>query len=334
MQLQKKRVVIQKVFIHKKAMILMGWKQVKKFLPIIGIGIFVYLLIKLDVVKIFREIEKVDLSYLVIVVALVLLFFVTQTTKWFVIARKQKIDVSFGEAFKINLASNFYGFITPAKIGSIIRVDYLKSKGDTGKGISNFVIDKVLDLSSLFILAIGFGFIFYKGIISSAYLFSIIGIFLLMITFSFIFYKKGSGKVILKFVYRVLIPSKMKEKSRELFDSFYKDMPSLGFLSFVFIINLINWIVDYTGMYFMALSLGINIGFIPFLAILPIVTLVGMIPITINGFGTKEVTMISLFGLFGVGAVKIFSISILNIVLTGVIPSIIAMLFLFRKERE
>ena len=39
----------------------MGWKQVKKFLPIIGIGIFVYLLIKLNVVKILKQIENVNL---------------------------------------------------------------------------------------------------------------------------------------------------------------------------------------------------------------------------------------------------------------------------------
>ena len=314
-------------------MILMRWNRIKKFLPIIGVGLFVYLLIKYKVVNILKEIENVNLSYLAIAVSLVLFFFVTQTTKWFVIAKKQRINVSFWEAFKINLVSNFYGFVTPAKIGSIIRVDYLKNKGDTGRGISNFVIDKVLDLGSLFILAIAFGFVFYQKIISSAYLFFIISIFLLMISVSFIFYKKNAGKPILRFVHRILIPERMKEKSRELFDSFYRDMPSLGFLFFVFIINLVNWIVDYTGMYFMALSLGIDIGFIPFLAILPISTLVAQIPITINGFGVREVTMISLFGLFGVEAVKVLSMSVLNILITAVIPSIIAMLFLFRRER-
>jgi len=311
----------------------MRWKQVRKFLPIIGIGIFIYLLIKLDVTKVLREIENVNLYYLAIAIILVLIFFVTQTLKWFVIARKQKINVPFKEAFKINLVSNFYGFITPSKIGSIIRVDYLKDRGDTGRGLSNFVIDKILDLSSLFILAIGFGFIFYEKIISSFYLYFIIAIFLLMITISFIFYKKDASKPFLRFVHRILIPKKMKEKSKELFDSFYKEMPSLGFLFPVFLLNLVNWIIDYAGMYFMALALGIDIGFIPFLAILPITTLVAQIPITINGFGTREITMISLFGLFGIAAVKIFSMSILNILITSVIPSIFAILFMFRRER-
>jgi len=313
----------------------MRWKKVVRLLlSLIGISIFIWLLIKLNIVKVIQEIESVNWYYLTLASIFVMIFFVTQTIKWFIIARKQKINLSFGEAFRINLVSDFYGFITPAKLGSIIRVDYLKNKGDTGRGLSNFVIDKVLDLSSLFILAIGFSFIFYEKIISSIYLYFIIGIFLLMIIFSLIFYKKSVSKPFLKFVYRIFIPRKMKEKSRELFDSFYKEMPSLGFLFFALIINLVNWIIDYSAMYFMSLSLGIDIGFIPFLAVLPISTLVAQIPITISGLGTRELTMISLFGLFGVPAIKIFSMSILNIIITNIIPSIIAIPFLFRRERK
>jgi len=132
----------------------------------------------------------------------------------------------------------------------------------------------------------------------------------------------------------MVIPKRMKEKSKILFGSFYDDIPSIPFLSLVFIVNLFNWIVDYAGMYFMGLALGINIGFIPFLAILPISTLIAQIPITINGYGTRELAMISLFGFFGVEAVKIFSLSILNIILTNIIPSLFAILLIFLRKRK
>jgi hypothetical protein len=313
----------------------MKWKQIRKFLPVIGIGLFIYLLIKLDIKKIFLEIENINLSYIAIALILIALFFVTQTLKWFIIARKQKIAIPFKDAFMINLISSFYGFITPSKIGSVMRVDYLREYNpNTGKGFSNFVIDKVLDLSSLFVFAITFAFIFYEEIISTTYLYVIIGFFALLIFLSFFFYKKERSKPLLRFVYRVLIPNRMKEKSKMLFGSFYEDIPSLPFLFFAFIVNLFNWIVDYSGMYFMCLALGINIGFIPLLAILPISTLVAQIPITINGYGIRELTMITLFGLFGVGAVKVFSMSILSIFLTNVIPSLFAILFIFLRKRK
>ncbi len=315
----------------------MKWKTVKKFFPVIGVGIFVYLLIKLDVTKVFTEIGNLNLFYLSLAFLSVILFFTTQTLKWFVIARKQKIKIPFRDAFRINLISSFYGFVTPSKIGSVMRVDYLKKyNAETGKGLSNFAMDKILDLSSLFILAIGFGFIFAQKIVSAAYFYTIIFIFLLMIAISLIIYKREATKPFLRFVYRKLIPDKFKERSKTIFNSFYQDMPSLGFLFFAFAINLINWIVDYAGIYFMGRALGIDIGFIPFLAILPISTLVAQIPITISGLGTRELTMIGLFALFGVEGVKVLSMSILNLFITNIIPSIAAIIFLFfsRKDRR
>lgn len=313
----------------------MEWKRVRKIIPIIGIALFVYLLIKLDVTKIFKEIQNINLLYVLIALGLSVLFLVTQTLKWFVIARKQKISVPFKEAFKINLIGNFYGFITPSKIGSVMRADYLRDyRGNAGKGLSNFFMDKVLDLSSLFVLAITFAFIFYREIVSSAYLYVIIGIFILMVSLSLFFYKKEASKPFLRFIYHRIIPQRMKEKSKLLFSAFYEDMPSLPFLFLIFLVNLFNWIIGYAGMYFMGLALGINLGFIPFLAILPIATLIAQIPITIDGLGTRELTMISLFGLFNVEAVKVFSMSILNIVLINVIPAFFAICLIFVRRKK
>jgi len=317
----------------------MRWKQVRKFLPIIGIGIFVYLLIKLDILKVIQQVKNVNLFYILLAFILTFFFLIIQTVKWYVIARKQKITIPFIDAFKINLISSFYGFVTPSKIGSIMRIDYLnRYKGNTGKGLSNFVIDKVLDLSSLFILTLVFGFLFYKSLISNSYWYLICAMFGVMIILSLILYRKESSKRFLKFVHRLFIPKKLKEKSRELFNSFYEDMPSLGFLSFVFVINLFNWVIDYIAIYFMSLSLGIEIGYIPFLVIMIISTLVAQIPITINGLGTREITLISLFGLFGIESVKVFSMSILNIIITTIVPAIFAIILLlgkeFRRERK
>jgi hypothetical protein len=314
----------------------MKWRTFKKYLPIIGIGIFVYLLIKLDITKVFDEIKNINLNYLLIAIALVLIFFTTQTLKWFIIARKQKIKVPFCDAFKINLISNFYGFITPSKIGSIIRMDYLKKYGgDTGKGLSNFAIDKVLDLISLFFLVIFFGFIFYKEkVISIVSLEIIILIFSIFVLSFLFFYKKENSKPVLRFIYRRLIPERLKEKGKAIFESFYQDNPNYLFLLLAFLINLANWILNYAIIFVIGLSLGINIGFIPFLLILPISTLVAQIPITIDGLGTRELTMINLFGLFGVEAVKVLSTSILSILIVSVIPGALAIIFSLSDKNE
>jgi glycosyltransferase 2 family protein len=314
-------------------MILMKWDKIRKFLPIVGISIFVYLLIKLDITKVFGEFKTLNWNYLSIALILMVVFFTTQTLKWFVIARRQKITVPFKEAFKINLISSFYGFVTPSKVGSIVRMNYLKKYGgDTGKGISNFIVDKVLDLSSLFILVVGFGLLINQKLVSENYFYFVLAMFIAMVSFFLIFYKKSNTQFLLKWIYRKFIPERLKDKTRTLFESFYRDMPSLGFLIFAFGINLLNWIVNYTVLYFTSLALGIDVKFSYFLIILPISTLVAQIPITINGLGTRELTMISLFGILGISAVKVFSMSLLSIVITNIIPSILAIIFLLKKE--
>lgn len=315
----------------------MNWKKIKRFLPIIGIGIFVYLIIKLNIVKVLKQISSINFFYIALAISITFVFFISQTLKWFIVARKQKIKIPFWDAFKINIITNFYGFITPAKVGTIIRADYLKKyDGGPGRGVSNFFIDKVLDLSSLFFLTIIFGFIFYSRnkLVSLNLLYFLIGIFLMIMLFSFLFYKKDASKFLLRIVYKRFIPNKAKEKARIAFDSFYENMPSLRFLFFVFIINLISWVINYIVFYFVGLSVGINAGLVIFLSILPISTLVAQIPITINGLGTRELTMISLFGASGVEAIKVFTTSILTIIIMSIIPSIIAIFFTLGKKEE
>jgi len=303
------------------------WKNIKRWLPIIGIALFVYILFKLDVGSIINVVANANINYLLIAILFVVLLFFPQTLKWWVIARKQKINIGFLEAFKINIIANYYGFITPSKLGAIVRAGYLKKyAGGFAKGISNFVLDKVLDLSSLFFLAIVFSYIFRDKlqILNAGYLILLFGVLIFAL---FVLIKKERSKFFLGIVFRKFVPKKLKQKAKIAFDSFYEDMPSYGFLLGVFLINILTWIMIYLISYFIGLSLGINLSFIYFLAILPIATVVAQIPITISGLGTREATMIGLFGLFNIEPILVFSMSMIAIILTNIIPAIIAIVW-------
>ncbi len=308
------------------------WSKFKKVLPIIGVAIFVYIILKLDLSKIIESIKEAKLIWLIISVLFLFVYFILQTYKWFLIAKFQKIPVLFKEALRINLITFLYGFITPSRVGSVLRADYLKKYAkNIGKGISNFVIEKVIDVAALFSMAIVFGFAFRdKFSFDMSYL---IIVFVVFVALSLIFIKKQRSKAFLKLFFRKFVPKKYKEEAKITFDSFYEDMPKKRYLFLVFLVTVLTWITNYTMVYFIGVSLGITLGIIPFMAILPLSTLIAQIPITIAGLGTREATMISLFGLFGVGAVKVFSMSLIGLVLGGVIPSIIA-IFLILKNKD
>ena len=266
----------------------MKMKNWKKYTSFIGIVIFIYLLFKINVKNVLYELTKANLLFLILALAIVPFVFFVETYKWFYIAKKQKIGISLKEAFKINLISNFYGFVTPAKIGSIIKIEYLKKyTKNIGKGVSNFVLDKILDLCSIVFLGIVFSFIFRDKIfISFSYL---IILFITLIFGLFLLVDKEKTKVMLRLFYNRLLPEKLKKKAKITFHSFYEDMPKKRFFFIFFFLNLLNWIFIYFTNYIIGLSLGINLNFIYFLAIFPFATLVSLLPISINGLGCQDV---------------------------------------------
>jgi len=308
--------------------------KLQKYLPIIGILIFLYILFKLNISEILKEFANVKIAFLLIAGFFVLILLFAETFKWFVIARVQTTKIPFREAFKINIIGLFYAFITPSKLGGIIRAEYLKKYNNQkrGKGLSNYVLDKVLDICSLIFMTLIFSFVF-KNLIPISFSYYFLIIFILLITALVVFRDEKKSRALLRIFYKKFIPDRIKEKTKESFYSFYENMPNKKYFGLFFLFNLLNWIAGYTVSYFVGLSLGISISFFYFLAILPIATLVGQIPITISGLGTREAVMISFFGILGVGATKVFSMSIITLFISGVLPSLIAS-FLIIKEKE
>lgn len=310
-------------------------RKIKKYLPIIGIIIFIYILFRLNLSEIFREISNAKINLILIAVLLLFVYFTNETLKWFSIARMQMMQISFIEALKINIMCHFYGFLTPAKLGTVIRAEYLRKYNNNklGKGISNYILDKILDMTSLVLFALVFSFVF-KKILPSSYLYYFFFMLIILVASLLVFIDQRRSKAILRIFYRKLIPEKDKRKVREGFYSFYQDMPKKRYFILFSALNLLNWAVLYLSVFFIGLSLGVNAPFTYFLAILPIATLVGQIPVTINGLGTREAASIALFGLFGIGAEKIFSMSLISLFISGVIPAIIGGLLTLKNIKK
>ncbi|MGV8151958.1 MAG: lysylphosphatidylglycerol synthase transmembrane domain-containing protein [Candidatus Nanoarchaeia archaeon] len=305
-----------------------------KYFAVIGIAIFVYIIYRLKIGNIYSEIKNADVFF--ILLSLVVLFFgmIMQTAKWHVIAKKQKINVSFKEAIRINFISNFYGFVTPSKLGGVVRAGYLKKDGESiGKGMSNFIIDRILDIASLFFIGIvAIAILGNKfNILPMGYL---IGIFFAIAILIYVFVDKERTKKILRVFYIKFFPKNIKEKTKATFESFYEDMPKKRHFPLFFIINVSCWIIFYLITYIIGVSLGINVEFLYFIAILPIVSVVSLLPITINGFGTREAALISLFSIFNIEAAKVFSMSILSLVISGLVPAMIGLAIIIKEKSD
>lgn len=312
----------------------MSLKHWKKYLSIIGIALFIYIIVKLDFFIILNEIQNANPFYLLLAALTLISMLIIQTFKWYFIARIQGIKVPFKDAFEMNIISNFYGFVTPSKAGGIIRAEYLREytfDKNIGQGLFNFTIDKILDFIVIIFMTIVFSFVFKDTLDLPIMFFSVLFIGFIGITLFFM--SKQRSKFVLRFFYRKLIPTKFRDTAKVTFESFYENVPKKRYLLLFFFLTFCSWISIYAIIYFIGLSLGISLSLYYYLAILPIGTIVGMLPISIAGLGTREATLISLFALFDVPAAKVFSMSLINILLVGIIPAIAGIYLILKRKK-
>jgi hypothetical protein len=281
------------------------FRTIKNLIPILGIIIFVYLVVNIGIEKILVTFSLLKPLHLTIAFFFIIPVLVITNYQWQLILRKQKIDVSPLDSLKILLVGCFYSYVTPGGLGSYARIFYLKgkSKEPIEKCISNILIFDVLTLlSTLFFATIG-GF-FLIGYLPN--IFILIFAILITVIFLFAFFmKKERGKKVLKILLRIFISDKSKEKFNISVNSLYKDFPETADLIFPFLIALIGALIYYSELYIIATFILIDIPYVFFILITPIGSVIGSIPITILGLGTRDVVLIAAFSLFGVMPEKI-----------------------------
>lgn len=311
--------------------------KITKILPIIGISIFVYLIYKTGIKSILNALVGIDIFYLI----LAILFSSTVPPlllayKWGLILRKQNINLNFFYLLKIYLIGVFYGAVTPARAGSLVRASYLKRKLNKPfiECASSIVLERLLDLFALFVISIFGCFLLTRY--TPGLLYKMIVAFIVFTFLSILFLRKKKTEWLFQFSYKFLMPKSLKikfgEKLQDSFHTFYDKLPKLRKLVYPLLITILTWIIVNIGAYIVIKAFSINISIIYVITFFSIATVIGTIPITVAGLGTREATLIMLFGVFSISAVLIMSISLI-VVAIGWITSVMGLVLSLTEKR-
>jgi hypothetical protein len=74
--------------------------------------------------------------------------------------------------------------------------------------------------------------------------------------------------------------------------------------------GLLSWIPPFIYGYLLALSIGIDAGILFFVLVIPVISLLDLIPISISGIGTRDMALIFLFGLKNISAEQAVAFSL------------------------
>ena len=274
------------------------FKSLKKILPVLGLVLFFYLIYTSDLEKIKTIIISMNPALLIIALILTLPRTLLRNYAWQIIQKEQNIDIKYWESLKIFFIGFFYCSITPGYIGHLMRVPYLKehTRQPYGKLFVNTLIETIVHSISLYIL-ISIGLILVIDLAPETRNITVIWILWIIVNIIVIYYfiNKNRGEKLLYNLIKIVIIKKLSKNLKSFISTFYTDFPNIKKLITPLLIGIVTWIIAFTQEYMFVISFGINIPYIYFIFLFPIANIIGFIPVTFAGIGTREATAILIF---------------------------------------
>lgn len=300
----------------------------RKFLPVIGLAIISYIVYRAGPASIYGAALQADMPLLAAAALVFIAIAILQSFKWRMILMMQKFDLPFLYIVKLYMVGVFYGAFTPAKLGTLMRAPYLSRKTgrDMSECMSNIVIDKALGLATLFILGSAGSLFLIRRVSGLALV--VVPAAVLFVTALALFTNRELSRKVLSVFYRILVPKSMKQRASQSFDSFYRHLPGFRKLLPVLMVTIFNWCVIYSQAFIISRAFGLAIPYHYFITLLPIATIVALVPITVSGLGTREAALVVLFGLFGVPAAEVVAFSLTTFAVGTLLPGLFALPFI------
>jgi len=301
-------------------------------LKLVGIILFIFILTRIDLRSFSGLLKNIDMYYFIAAALLLFPMLFIRAYRWNYIKRTQKINYRLWDSILMYGSGIYIGLLTPGRIGDFIKVLYLKNDGNSvGKSFVSVFADRISDL--LFLIAFGYlGMFFFMDLFKKQVYFLFILFLAVLLIVVFVVANKKLTKKLVRKLFWFFVPSKYKEKVKVSFNDFYINLKILNRMSIlkIFIMTVFAWAIYFVQVFFLAKALGISISFIYLSICACISALIALIPISISGIGTRDMTFIILFSLLAIE--KEFAVAVSMLILfTSVLMALIGLACWLKK---
>tara|TARA_B110000483_G_scaffold107624_1_gene131299 strand:+ start:70 stop:972 length:903 start_codon:yes stop_codon:yes gene_type:complete len=264
-------------------------------LKLLSLFLFIYLISKADWKSCLNDFKELNILFVISTIVVIYLGYLLKSLRWKIILRSFEINENSGFLLKIFLIGGFLGIITPGKIGDFGRVYYLKKHKNWKKAFSSLIIDRLNDLTILF-------------------LFGLLSLYHFQNKFPEKFDLKFNSNSVLVMsagiILALIIIIKFKNKLGEFFEIIKNSSTISGYLIQLTVSSLAITLL-YSSFVIISNNLGVDIPALDILLIAFVTGILNLLPITILGIGVREVAIVYLFGLYGVEFDKAISFSLI-----------------------
>jgi uncharacterized protein (TIRG00374 family) len=251
-----------------------------------------YLLLKhMDVNAIVDELKQASPVYILYSFLLSLIFAILSGLKLKMLVKMMGYKIAWIRCQKITFATYPLNVILPSKSGDLAKSWSLKRIMPVSQGVGIFILDRLMDLIILCLMSFAGSALIsdIKLLILSlsALLIGIISIFILYKAKSFI----SNNRVF-----------------RHLTDIGYATRSLLynwKYFIAIFAISILIWIGSVFQIFLLYSAVGKHIPFTFSIAVSPIAILIGILPITVAGMGTRDLSLVYLFSAYSTDSASI-----------------------------
>ena len=217
----------------------------------------------------------------------------TSAERWRIIISKS-CNINRKEAIKLTLSGLTFSAITPSRLGDLTKAYFIKDHLNLKRGFGSIFFEKSMDLFSLCVLSlVGIVLSGAIGNVSAPVLiFYLVTISIVTLFFVIDFSNIKIFKLVLEFLSR---KEKIGNVTTELYTFISELKKDRKMLLLIISSSLLLWFFNLIQIYFFFLCFAYFPDIELVLGLVPIAILIGMIPVTIAGMGTRDSALIILF---------------------------------------
>jgi uncharacterized protein (TIRG00374 family) len=289
-------------------------------MPLVGLAIFVWIIrgTGLDrVLETFRRVDPRSLAVFPLFTAFILWI---RGYRWWILMRLVGIPYTRRRSSVVWAIGFFAASITPGKVGDAVRALYVSR--ETGKGLGESFLtvfmDRLMDLVVVLVFGVATILVFSYRYTDMPSIWVIVAASVAALGFLYLVLNRSLMRALAGPLVRALTPKKYKSQLTSQVHGFYDALALYGrrpaATAFAGLLTLVFW----AGIVFLAytaarvLEIEVSLGYIALM--MPMVTLVEIVPISISGIGTREAAVIYFFAAVGIGSAQAVAFSIMYLI--------------------
>ena len=277
---------------------------------------------------------RANLGMMAVAVGLLLAERILSVVKWLLLLRAKGSRITFWRLLVINYIGGFWGLVLPSSVSAdIVRGYYLsKSTANVSLAVTSMVVDRLMGALSLVFLGCAsawmvgdtFGLMHARLIAAGVAVALFIGIALL--------FHNGFMHWVDRRIIQQMANRKVIQHVRRWIVTClqYRQYPNTLVASFLLtgFVQMLRVLVFYV----VAVGFGVHVSVTYYFIFVPLIMLLIMLPVSINGIGLREGSFVVFFAQVGVPTSQAFIISFVVSVLTTLMTAVGGVIYIFDKS--